>query len=68
MELKTTAAVKLTKADIIDAIDAKLKEKGIKRTGSVEFKTKLQKDDSGNVSGAALTGAYCDAEVKPAKK
>lgn len=67
MELITTAAVKLTKADIVEAIDAKLKEKGITRTGSLDFKTKLQKDASGKITGAAFTGASCDAEVKPKK-
>lgn len=68
MELITSAAVKLSKADIIEAIDAKLKEKGYKRTGSMNFKTKLKKDDKGNVTGAELSGASCDAEAPKVKK
>lgn len=67
MELITTAAVKLTKADIIDAIDAKLKEKGITRTGNLDFKCKLVKNPGGSITGAVLSGATCDAEVKPKK-
>jgi len=66
MELITTAAVKLTKADITEAIDAKLKEKGIIRTGNINYKVKLQKE-AGNFTGAVFTGAECDAEVKPKK-
>ncbi len=67
MELITNAVAKLSKADITEAIDAKLKEKGCTRTGSIDFKTKLQKDASGKITGAVFTGAVCDAEVKPKK-
>lgn len=67
MDVITSAKVKLTKQDIQDAIDVKCKEKGIERTGNIDFKTKLQKNPDKTVYGAVLTGAEFDAVIKPKK-
>jgi hypothetical protein len=59
MQIQTKAKVKLSKADIIEAIDTVMEAKGIERNSAIEFRVDA-KDN--------LRSADFEAIVKDAKK
>lgn len=63
MDIITTAKVKLSKADLIEAIDLLNDKKGVQRNGAIEFSV----DAQDNVRGARYDAIVKDP-VKAGKK
>lgn len=63
MEITTNAKIKISKGEVIEFIDAALKEKGIDRTSSLEFNCSVSRE----TGTAILKSVSCEGTINPKK-